>query len=193
MTSEFKKIIDYFSNMPGIGPRQAARIVLAMIQWPENDLRLFSETIAQLKEHVGFCQQCFNLSEEDICSICLDPKRNSSQIAVVEQVTDLIAIEKTKAYQGLYHVLQGSLSPGRGPETTTFEQLRERVQRLDSELELIIATNPNTYGETTALYIEEELKSLPITITRLARGLSAGSFVEYADQLTLNNAFKNRK
>ena len=198
MSSKVQKLIEYFVKLPGIGPRQATRLVLDMLDWAKSDLEEFSQTVAGLKDGPILCASCFNLTDDEKCSICASHKRDQTRIAVVEKITDLQSMEKTGAFNGVYHVLGGSINPANGnlPQYLKIGELKERIQQLKTltpDIEVIIATNPNTYGETTAMYLEEELKPLNIKITRLARGLNAGSSVEYADEITLSHALKNRK
>lgn len=203
MSNKFKKAIVSFTQLPGIGPRQAARLVLSLLNWPREELVKFSETINALADGLNLCPQCFNFSEESLCEICANPQRDSSKICVVEKVTDLQSIEKSGFYRGFYHVLGGAINPVDGvlPRHLKIERLIDRIkhfQELPSNgrvvnLEIILATNPTTYGDTTAMYIEELLKPMNIQTSRLAKGLSSGSYLEYADPATLQNAFKNRK
>ncbi len=198
MNNKFQKLIECFTRLPGIGPRQATRLVLAVLEWPATDLEEFSAMIADIKNGPTFCKECFNFSEEEKCAICSSIKRDQTRIAVVEKVTDLESMEKTGAFNGVYHVLGGAINPAGGglPEKLKIAELVSRVkklQKLTPDVEVILATNPNTYGETTALYLEEELRPLEVKITRLARGLASGSSVEYADEITLANALKHRK
>ncbi|MBI2062982.1 MAG: recombination protein RecR [Candidatus Yanofskybacteria bacterium] len=198
MSSKLQKLIEYFTKLPGIGPRQATRLVLAMVEWPKNELDEFSQSVSALKEGAIFCDECFNFADDNKCAICAGIKRDKTHIAVVEKVTDLQSMENTGAYNGVYHVLGGHINPANGslPQNLRITELKERIQKLQKltpDIEIIIATNPNTYGETTALYLEEELRPLNVRTTRLARGLNAGSSVEYADEITLSNALKNRR
>jgi recombination protein RecR len=198
VTNKFKKLVEQFSKLPSIGPRQAARLALAMLEWRQEELEDFARTVEDLKEGPTFCEECFNFTDAGRCGICTSPKRDKTRIAVVEKVTDLESMEKTRAFNGVYHVLGGAINPARGhlPENLRIQGLIERVARLKEitpDIEVILATNPNTYGETTALYIEEELKPFEVSITRLARGLAFGSSVEYADEITLASALKHRK
>ncbi len=198
MSNKFQKLIEYFTKLPGIGPRQATRLVLAMLEWPVTDLEEFSAMIAGIKNGPTFCKECFNFAEAEKCAICASIKRDQTRIAVVEKVTDLESIEKTGAFNGVYHVLGGAINPANGslPEKLKIAELVSRVKKLRKltpDVEIILATNPNTHGETTALYLEEELRPLKVKITRLARGLASGSSVEYADEITLANALKHRK
>ncbi len=202
MNQKFKNTIKLLQKLPGVGPRQAARFVLALLEKDESELKDLGQAIANLKRDIRFCKECFNVSENGSCHVCSDPKRDNAKILVVEKVTDLDSIEKTGLYKGLYHVLGGSINPldGITPETLRFKELDKRIDQLADgrELELIIATNPNTAGETTALYIKDLFGSASwrkknITITRLGRGLSSGSNLEYADETTLRNALEYRK
>lgn len=224
MSSKFKKTVEYISKLQGIGPRQATRIALAVLNWPKEEIAEFAETIFGLSEGVNLCRECFNFSDsepssptnnrtrEASCRLCADSKRDRAKICVVEKITDLEAIEKTGLYRGVYHVLGGAINPLENtlPQSLKINELLARIKnypaisrrRLDilngdttpqEELEIIIATNPQTSGETTALYLEEILKPLGIKTTRLAKGLASGSTLEYADAATLHHAFKNRK
>ena len=174
------------------------RLVLAMVEWPKNELDEFSQSVSTLKDGSIFCEECFNFADSEKCAICASVKRDQTRIAVVEKVTDLQSMEKTGAYNGVYHVLGGHINPANNslPQNLKIAELVGRIEKLKKltlDIEVIIATNPNTYGETTALYLEEELRPLEVKTTRLARGLSAGSSVEYADEITLANALKHRR
>jgi len=203
LSQKFKRAIEYFSKLQGIGPRQAARIVMAVLSWPKEEVAAFAQTVLNLSEGVNFCSDCFNLSENHRCYICLDPRRETEKICVVEKIIDLNSIEKTGLYRGLYHVLGGAINPVEGslPASLKIKELLERIENFQKqningstkELEIILATNPNTYGETTAMYLEELFRPLGIKTTRLAKGLSSGSYLEYVDSITLQNAFKNRR
>jgi recombination protein RecR len=198
MISKFKKLADMFAKLPGIGPRQAMRLVLAMIEWRKTDIEAFSQAINEASHGPVFCSQCFNFTEDETCHICASFKRDQTKIAVVEKITDLESMEKTGIYQGVYHVLGGAINPAEGilPEHLRIRELKARAEKLlklTPDVEIIVATNPDFEGEATAKYLEEELKATGVKTTRLARGLSAGSTLEYADETTLSNAFKNRK
>src|SRR3989344_6766446 len=158
MTEKLQKLIDKLTKLPGIGPRHAMRLILAMLEWPDEDVRELGETVATLKEGHILCSQCFNFSDNGLCSICSNGKRNRNRIAVVERVTDLAAMEKAGVYDGVYHVLGGAINPMSGwvPEKL---KIRELLARAKNAEEIILATNPNTYGETTALYLEQELSA----------------------------------
>lgn len=203
MSQKFKKAIEYFSKLQGVGPRQAARIVMAVLNWPKEEIANFSQVVSELVEGINFCQDCFNFSEDKKCQICASPRRDTAKICVVERIIDLNSIEKTGLYQGLYHVLGGAINPVEGslPGSLKIKELMARIENFQKqntnghtqELEIILATNPNTYGETTAMYIQELVRPMNIKITRLAKGLSSGSYLEYVDSITLQNAFKNRR
>jgi recombination protein RecR len=180
MDQKFKSIVKLFQNLPGVGPRQAARFVLSLLDKPESDLQELGYAIANLKKEITVCPQCFNISENGLCSVCKDNRRDATKILVVEKVTDLDSIEKTGLYKGLYHVLGGSINPLDGilPQNLKVKELQERLVSLgkDNKIELILATNPSTSGETTALYLKNLLTENPnILITRLGRGLASGS------------------
>ena len=189
---EFKQLIEYFKKLPGVGPRQATRFVLALMQRSKEDLTGFGESIASLKDQVKICQQCFNLADGDLCSVCKDDSRDKNLICVVEKITDAESIEKTRQFKGVYHILGGAINPTNKvlPENLTIKELKTRMS---SKTEVIVATNPGAYGEATALYLEEQLKYRNIKTTRLGRGLASGTALEYADDSTLIDALKNRK
>jgi recombination protein RecR len=198
MSEKFKKIIEYFSRLPGIGPRQAARLAMALIDWSTKDLEEFSDSINGMKDGPTLCKECFYFTDENKCRICSNTRRDKTKIAVVEKITDLESMEKTRTFDGVYHVLGGVVDPASGflPEKLKIRELVARVselKKLTPQIEVILATNPNVHGETTAMYIEEELRPLAVKITRLARGLAAGSNIEYVDEITLANALKNRR
>lgn len=201
MNTKFKKLAQLFQKLPGVGPRQAARFVIALLEQPEENLKEFGESINNLKRDVSFCGECFNISDNSACHICHDAKRDKNKIMVVEKVTDLESIEKTGLYKGLYHVLGGAINP-LDKITPANLRIKELEKRLDSSrslasgemVELIIATNPNTPGETTALYLRDLFANKKgVSITRLGRGLSSGSNLEYADETTLKHALDYRK
>ncbi len=201
MNSRFKEIVKLFQKLPGVGPRQAARFVIALMDKPEEEIQEFGKAVANLRKEISFCTVCFNISENHLCSVCLDNKRDQTKLLVIEKVTDLDSIERTGLYKGLYHVLGGAINPldGLTPETLRFKELESRLAKISGKkIELIIATNPNTAGETTSHYIREIFGSASwrkkgIYLTRLARGLSSGSNLEYVDELTLRNALEQRK
>jgi len=198
LNQKFIQTVKLLQKLPGVGPRQAARFLLALLDKDESELRELGQAIVNLKKEIRFCRECFNISDNGPCNVCSDPKRDRSKLLVLEKVTDLSSVEKTGLYKGLYHVLGGAINPldGATTETLRFKELERRVEDLskDRELELIIATNPNTGGETTALYIKDLLKNKSgVTLTRLGRGLASGSNLEYADELTLKHALEYRK
>ena len=199
MNQKFQQLTKLFQRLPGVGPRQAARFVIALLDQPEENLKELGESINNLKRDISFCAECFNISDNGSCHICHDNKRDGSKIMVVEKVTDLESIEKTGLYKGLYHVLGGAINPldKITPQNLRIKELEKRLDSMNSEhknIELIIATNPNTPGETTALYLKDLLANKKgVSITRLGRGLSSGSHLEYADEITLKHALEYRK
>ena len=199
MNQKFKQTTKLLQKLPGVGPRQAARFVLALLEKDESELRDIGQAITNLKKEIRFCKECFNVADNGACHICSEPKRDKSKLLVLEKVTDLDSVEKTGLYKGLYHVLGGSINPldGITPETLRFKELERRLNTMSNEhnsIELIIATNPNTAGETTALYIKDLFGNKNgVVLTRLGRGLASGSNREYADETTLRNALEYRK
>ncbi len=198
MNTKFKQTVKLLQKLPGVGPRQAARFILSLLEKDESELRELGLAISNLKKDIRTCKECFNVSENGLCHICSDPKRDRTKLMVVEKITDLEPVEKTGLYKGLYHVLGGAIDPlnNNSPETLKFRELIRRTDELskDKNIEMIIATNPTTTGETTALYIKELVKNKKdLTLTRLGRGLASGSNLEYADELTLKNALEYRK
>lgn len=187
-----KKLIDHFASLPSVGPKMAERLVIYLFKQSPEKINDFAKTLAELKTSLRYCKKCFNLSEQEVCSICADPKRDQSIICVVEEPLDIFAIEKTKQFSGLYHVLGGvleNLAPG---STLKIQELQSRLQ--DGTIaEVIIAMNPTTEGDATGLYINRLLKDSGVKTTRLARGLSTGGDIEYADELTLSSAILNRR
>lgn len=190
----FKKLIDYFATLPSVGPKMAERLVLYLFKQDEEMLDDFGESIARLKTNLCYCKKCFNISEGDLCGVCKNNGREQKTICVVEEPLDIIAIEKTRKYNGLYHVLGGIVGPGSNVSQGELKisELEMRVKEGGIE-EVILATNPTTEGDATALYVARNLKPYEIKITRLGRGLSTGSDIEYADELTLGSAILNRK
>ena len=187
----FKKLIENFAALPSIGPKMAERLVLHLFKQDKEKLQDFSENLLAIQK-LGFCRKCFNIAENDLCEICQDTDRNPKIICVVEEPLDIISIEKTRAFKGLYHVLGGVLSLSREIVPLKIDELVKRITQ-EGIAEIIIATNPTTEGDTTALYLKNQIKNLPVRITRLARGLSTGGDIEYADEITLSSAFSNRK
>ncbi len=199
MNQKFKEIVKLFQKLPGVGPRQAARFVLALLEKPQPELIELGRAITELKQTIHFCQECFNVSENSHCTLCSNPKRDTTKVMVVEKVTDLASFERAGIYKGLYHVLGGAIDPmgGTGPEKLKITELEVRLDRLvkpNQPVELIIATNPSTAGETTTLYLRDRLaRKKGVVITHLARGLASGSNLEYADETTLKHALEQRK
>ncbi len=179
--------------MPGIGPRTAQRLALHILRQPEEKIRVFSSALLTAKTKVGQCKKCFHLTAEQECEICLNSKRNPSQICVVADSRDLIALERTREYKGLYHVLGGLISPmdGIGPELLTISSLVKRVSN-ENNLEVILALTPSVEGDTTSLYLARLLKPF-VKVTRIAYGLPVGSELEYADEVTLTRAIEGRR
>ena len=197
LPKSLQNLIEELSKLPDIGPRAATRLAFYLLNQKNEEIQKLINAFVNLKK-IKFCSQCFNFSEDNLCDICKDPKRDKSKICVVETALDIIPIEKTKAYNGLYHVLGGVISPsnGIGPDKLKINELINRIKKQKEEgknLEVILALNPTTEGDTTALYLEKVLQPLNIKITRLARGLSKGSSLEYIDEDTLKNAMLGRK
>ena len=187
-------LIDELGRLPGVGPKSAQRIAFHIIQSDRVDVSRLAEVLKTVKERVKFCKTCGNISEEELCKICRDPRRDNTSICVVEESKDVIAIEKTREFKGKYHVLGGAISPidGIGPENL---RIRELMQRLaETEIaEVIIATDPNLEGEATATYLTRLIKPLGVKVSRLASGLPVGVDLEYADEVTLGRAFEGRR
>jgi recombination protein RecR len=189
----FQKLINYFAALPSVGPKMAERLVLYLWKYDQEKLDDFSEIIKNLKKNIHFCKQCFNISENGLCAICQDKKRDISIICVVEDPLDVISLEKTRRMSGLYHVLGGTINAPADKNNPL--KIKELLARLKKEKisEVIIATNPTTEGEATALYLARFTKPLNIKTTRLARGLPTGGDIEYADEATLGGAIEGRK
>jgi recombination protein RecR len=184
--------MDELAKMPGIGPKTAQRLAFYILKIPAQEALSLAAAIQDVKEKVRYCSTCFNLTEEDPCAICRDATRDSATICVVEEANDLLALEKTNEYRGIYHVLGGALSPldGIGPDDLHIDELLDRLPQGIEEV--ILATNPNVEGEATALYLRKLLKPFNISVTRVARGLPVGGDLEYADQATLTRALEDR-
>ena len=187
-------LIDELGRLPGIGPKSAQRIAFHIIQSERVDVTRLADVLRTVKERVKFCTECGNISEEDLCRICQDPRRDSSIICVVEEPKDVMAIEKTREFRGKYHVLGGAISPidGVGPENLRIRELMIRLGNTEIQ-ELIIATDPNLEGEATASYLNRQIKPLGVKVSRLASGLPVGGDLEYADEVTLGRAFEGRR
>ncbi|CAB4760330.1 unannotated protein [freshwater metagenome] len=187
-------LIDELGRLPGIGPKSAQRIAFHIIQSERVDISRLADVLRTVKEKVKFCTECGNISEEDLCRICRDPRRDPTLICVVEESKDVIAIEKTREFRGKYHVLGGAISPidGIGPENLRIRELMVRLAATEIQ-EIIIATDPNLEGEATATYLSRLLKPLGMKVSRLASGLPVGGDLEYADEVTLGRAFEGRR
>ncbi|MDI2098820.1 recombination mediator RecR [Ruicaihuangia caeni] len=189
-----QELIDELGRLPGIGPKSAQRIAFHILQTESVDVSRLAELLTQIKERVRFCEICGNVSEEDTCTICRDPRRNAQTICVVEEAKDVVAIERTREFRGLYHVLGGAISPidGIGPDDLRIKQLLQRLAD-GTVTEVIIATDPNLEGEATATYLTRMLQQPGLRVTRLASGLPVGGDLEYADEVTLGRAFEGRR
>ncbi len=189
-----QELIDELGRLPGIGPKSAQRIAFHIVQTESFDVRRLGEILLEVREKIRFCSLCGNVADQDLCNICRDPRRSRALICVVEEAKDVVAIERTREFRGLYHVLGGAISPidGIGPDQL---RIRELLQRLaDGTVdEVIIATDPNLEGEATATYISRTLRTLEINVSRLASGLPVGGDLEYADEVTLGRAFEGRR
>lgn len=188
------KLIRELEKMPGVGPKSAQRMAFHVLRMPEEEARTLAEAILEVKERITTCRQCFNFTDEEICPICRDPSRDASVLCVVAEVRDLMAIERTQEYRGLYHVLQGVISPmdGVGAEQLRFRELLQRLQSRHVG-EVIIAMNPTIEGDATALYLSRLIKPLGIRVTQLAHGMPVGGDLDYADQATLISALEWRR
>ena len=193
-TPALQKLIDELGKLPGVGPKSAQRIAFHLIKIPEQDALSLAEAIQQAKQKVRFCETCFNMSDEAICEICSDSQRDSSLVCVVEEPRDIVALERTREYKGLYHVLQGAINPidGIGPDQLKIRELLERLKG-NTVVEVILCTNPNIEGEATAMYLAKLIESLGIQVSRIASGLPVGGDLEYADELTLGRALEGRR
>jgi recombination protein RecR len=189
-----ENLINEFRKLPGIGPKSAKRIVFYLLKLSRGDVSKLSQALVEMKEKVKVCKYCYNLTEEDVCSICRDQSRDRGKICIVEEVSDLIIIEKTGEYRGLYHILGGLLSPieNIGPREIRIPGLLERI-KADNTEEVIMALNPTVEGESTAMYLKKILSPLGVRITRLASGLPVGGDLEYADEVTIGRAITDRR
>ena len=186
-------LVAQLTRLPGIGSRTAQRLAFHVLSTPKDEALALATAIEEVKERVGFCRECGNLTEEELCAICLDPRRDRTVVCVVEQPVDVISLERTHEYRGLYHVLGGSLSPldGVEPEHLRIDELLQRVAQGEIR-EVVLATNPNMTGEATAAYLADRLRDRA-TVTRLASGLPVGGDLEYADEVTLGRALAGRR
>lgn len=196
LPKSIQNLIEELSKLPGIGPKTAARLAFYLLTKPESDIKKLGNAVLGISDGMRKCEKCFNYSEDAICKICNDDKRNTDILAVVEEPLDVIALEKSGGFSGIYHVLGGSISPidGIGPEEL---RIAELLKRLENEKfnEIILATNPDLEGEATAAYIKDKInaKGFGLEITRIARGLPVGGDLEYADEVTLRRSLEGRK
>lgn len=189
-----QELIDELGRLPGVGPKSAQRIAFYLLQTEDDQTKRLAQVLTEVKERVKFCEICGNVTEEPQCNICRDARRNRTTICVVEESKDVQAIERTREFRGLYHVLGGAISPieGVGPDQLRIKELMQRLGNAEIT-EVIIATDPNLEGEATATYLTRMLSPLGITISRLASGLPVGGDLEYADEVTLGRAFEGRR
>ncbi len=192
-SSLLENAVNEFAKLPGIGKKTALRLVLHLIKQDKNEVAHFSETIDAMRREIKFCKNCYNISDKELCNICSNPMRKKELICVVENIRDVIAIESTQQFNGVYHVLGGIISPldGIGPEQLNIEGLTKRVVEEKTQ-EIIFALNPTIQGDTTIYYIGRKLKELPVKITTIARGIAFGGELEYADEMTLAKSISNR-
>ncbi len=193
-SSLLEHAVNEFAKLPGIGKKTALRLVLHLVKQPEEETQFFADTIARMRKEIKFCSKCCNVSDTETCNICSNPMRKKQIVCVVENIRDVIAIESTQQFNGLYHVLGGIISPldGIGPDQLTIEPLLNRIKEDEVE-ELIFALSPNIQGDTTLFYISKKIKDLPVKITTIARGIAFGGELEYADELTLAKSLQNRQ
>ena len=189
-----EKLIESFEKLPSIGHKTATRLAFHMLNLNEESTKEFINSIIEAKKNLRYCSKCFNITETDPCPICSSPKRDQSTICVVEDVKDVVAMEKTHEFKGVYHVLHGSISPmnGIGPEDIKIKELLERLKDTDVK-EIIIATNPRVEGEATAIYLSKLIKPIGIKVTRIAHGIPVGGDLEYTDEVTLSKALEGRR
>jgi recombination protein RecR len=188
-----QRLVDELARLPGVGRKSAQRIAFHLLSVDETDARRLAQAIIDLRDRVGYCRRCFNVTSSDECAICRDPRRDPAVVCVVERPQDVVVMERTHEFHGRYHVLGGALSPisGIGPNQLRIPELRRRVAEEDIE-ELIVATNPTVEGDATAMYISREFKPLGVKVTRLASGLPVGGDLDYADEITLGRALAGR-
>ena len=189
-----EKLIEAFERLPSIGHKTAVRLAFHILDTNEEEITEFINSITNAKKNLKYCSQCFNISDTDPCPICGSPKRDKSIICVVEDVKDVIAMERTHEFKGVYHVLHGSISPmnGIGPDEIKIKELLNRIQNNNEIKEIILATNPRVEGEATAMYISKILKQLELKVTRIAHGIPVGGDLEYTDEVTLTKALEGR-
>lgn len=189
-----QRLIDEFARLPGIGPKSASRLTFYLLRMDERQTLDLASALQEMKERTRFCSVCFNITEDDPCALCTDEGRSDRILCVVEEPLDVVALERSRAFNGRYHVLHGAISPveGIGPEDLRIEELVQRVDKGEFE-ELILATNPTLEGESTALYLQRRLMRDGLRLTRLARGLPVGGDLEYTDEITLGRALEGRQ
>ena len=188
------RLVEEFSRLPGIGPKTASRLTFYLLHAPVEQVKALGEAIVQLRERITFCSRCFNITESDPCPVCTDERRDRYTVCVVEEPLDVLAIERTGDYHGLYHVLHGAITPveGIGPEDLRIQELIDRI-RVEPVREVILATNTSLEGEATAMYVQRQLLPFSVRVTWLARGLPVGGDLEYADAITLARALESRR
>ena len=188
------RLVDEFHRLPGIGPKTAQRLAYHLVRMPGEQARSLAEAILAVKDRIVLCSECYNITESDPCAVCSDPSRDQTRICVVEEALDVLALERTRTYRGLYHVLHGVISPmnGIGPDDLKIQPLLGRI-RSGAIDEVILATNPNLEGEATSMYIHRLISPLGLKVTRPARGLPVGGDLEYADEATLGRAIEGRQ
>jgi recombination protein RecR len=193
------RLIEAFARLPGIGPKTAQRLTFHLLRTSDAEARTLAAALIAVRDHVVFCERCFNISDESICPICRDPARDQSRLCVVEEPLDVLALERTGEFKGLYHVLHGAISPidGIGPDRLRIRELLERADAAARDgtpfEEVIMATNPTLEGEATAMYLAERLEPVVGVVSRIARGLPVGGDLEYADEVTLIRALQGRR
>jgi len=189
-----ENLINELTRLPGIGRKTAQRLAFFILTMPDHEAKAIAQSITEVKDRARFCRECFNISDSEVCEICRDEGRDRKKICVVEEPSNILVIERSKFYRGLYHVLLGAISPidGVTPDKLKINELIQRVRSNNVE-EVIIATNPNTKGEITAQYIREHLDSHPVKVSRIAYGLPMGSDIEFADEVTLSKALEGRR
>jgi recombination protein RecR len=187
-------LIEELSKLPGIGPKSAQRLAFYILKSPADEAKKLSRAIDEVKDKIHFCEECFNVTDQQRCEFCRNGDRDTSVVCVVEEPKDIVAVEKTGEFKGLYHVLQGAISPidGIGPDDIRVKELLKRLGERGSQ-EIIVATNPNIEGEATAMYLAKLVKPLGIKVTRIASGLPVGGDLEYADEVTLGRALEGRR
>ena len=191
--TSIQNLIKHIARLPGIGEKTAERLVMHLLRAPRHEAEQLAQSILNIKDKVGFCTRCFALSDGDLCKLCSDPARDPSLLCVVEQPADMVAIEKSGAFHGMYHILSGALSPmnGVGPENIRIRELMDRIQK-DQVKEVVLATSTNVEGEATASYIAQLLATYQIQVTRIASGVPMGGDLKYVDQVTLKKAMDTR-